>query len=364
MPDTTKMVDLGLINAAEFWGGSSQRADNANLAYINRIRTALNDGLNWSVTRASKLAGFGSHTAHGCVIQRLDGAGAPTEDSWFLSLSGYRSSGTSTQPQDIYQNSTQAGAYYSYMGGNAFTAGFIGLHYNPNSLTDGYDIGAVANDFDPPTTSLKSNTPGFFGSADMPKGIMSCGNNPGMIPWILFYDPTINAMGLIICDKNENRLLRHYIVSGRIAECRRAGDTNDGIIVGFECPDGVGGADAFSSYVINGLDDAGNQESFQYVDHNSYTYQNQPHGSPSKFDGDKIKIASPTYDKGWIRPDVAAIQGRYGSDFGFVFESTKGSLVKINESISVLMAFDDYPSVPFLNWPYDGHSNTFPDTVL
>jgi len=354
----TKAVDLGYLDATYMTlvNGAVRTSHTPTLqAYMTNIKqrmidAGLNDGVNWSLSRIAFHAGTTSALYNGgmfiYVIRHLV-AGVPSGDEWMIALPGPGTTQFTGLNWSLGSSLVDVTAYFynaalSYASTNV--AGGFWFDYNPDGVTDSWDVGAGA-DFDAPASSPKTSLAAFMPATTKPKGLvgpaLTITNENNLI---VVFNHTAKFLGLVFGDLGNPR---GYVYAGRIINPKRSGDVHDtGLVYG-----GVGQTLLATNTVIEALTDLGVQISCTPLSHSLFLAGNQPYfdGSVYRYHRDAAIIRTSAYIKGELKPDMFPIQGPTSRHHLSMYQSEHGRALKVCDNMCIPWA-DDVPP-PFSGWP-------------
>ncbi len=362
----TKVVDLGYLDATFMTlmnGGTFTISDAIADAWILDIRQrmvvgGLNDGVNWSLSRIALQNDSVTAWRRGwylMVIKHLV-AGVPSGDEWLIGFprpANSTSNAFSSFAGGFGLSVTEFKLYFQFMSSEFYSDNqppSILLHYNPNGLTSTYAIGAGV-DFDPPTVNSRTNLPGFMPSGTMPKGIL-----PFNFGWqderrvALIFNPVAKIVGYTMSEFWSAP--NSFVFSGRILDNKRVADTyNYGCIYLYSAQISSANAENAGHVRIETVDDLENKIGCFVRAHTLFLQGNQPYfdGTDYRFHRDKAIVATASYIKGELKPDLFPIQGAYQRHYLRMFTSEHGRALKINDRMCVPWADNTPP--PFAGWP-------------
>lgn len=335
---------------------------------LKTVMEAENGGNNWRVSRIAEWPGRvtsgRADYGYAIKIEHLDG-GSPTGREWCLFLSGLREDRTSAFPVQIDEVVGNVNGYDAYFVPWFHTSnGFVALQYNSGGLTTSWDFDATladtfntANDFNLPNTNPYSQDDQFFPDDTLYsqlRGHVSgeWNQDRSQDRWVFLFNHDIPFCGFYRA-KHRSNFLREAMIMGDIIVPRVSTDNRpDGwFFYSIEMREGdiIQGGEGL--YAINPDTDTDN--AFQpAVFHNEYSPANQPRDDGT-FDKDVVKVVNSNIDKGYINPDLVAVQGPNGWMRDMLFESPEGACVKVTDELVFPWTTTDpvfpagYPSVWF-----------------
>ena len=335
---------------------------------IKTVMEAENGGQNWRVGRIAEWTGglLSGRSIYGYAfkIEQLN-AGTPTGKEWCMFFSGLIENLTNEQIAEIAQVVGNVAGYSAYFVPWFHTSdGFVAMQYNSGGLSTSWDFDATladtfntANDFTPPNTNPYSQDDQFFPDDTVHSQLRGhitgeWNQNRSQDRWVFIFNHNIPFCGFYRA-KHRSNFVREVVIMGDIVVPRVSTDTRkDGwFFYSIEARDNDVIQDGERLYAIN--PDTDSENSFQpAVLHNAYTTANQPRDDGT-FDKDVVKVVNSNIDKGYLNPDLVAIQGPNGWMRDMLFESPEGACVKVTDELVFPWTTSDpifpagYPSVWF-----------------
>jgi len=315
---------------------------------IKTVMEAENGGNNWRVSRIAEWEGRvqsgRGHYGYAFKIEQLD-EGSPTGREWCMFFSGLQEDSTSAAPVNIEEAVGDIAGYDSYFVPWFHSSnGFVAMQYNTGGLSTSWDFDAslvdtfnVANDFNAPNTNPYSQDTSFFpddGIHPQVRGHVSgeWNQNRSQDRWVFIFNHDIPFCGFYRA-KHRSNFVREVVIMGDIVVPRVSTDDRpDGwFFYSIEMREGDITEDGERLYAIN--PDTDTENSFQPgILHTAYTTANQPRGDGT-YDKDVVKVVNSNIDKGYLNPDLVAIQGPTTWMRDMLFDSPEGACVKVTDEL-------------------------------